>query len=123
MSGSVVSASGASSVGATSPDVDGSVAGAAMAGPPPEGSVRVDDSGAAVVVLGSSWSCTALVALMMTKSLLYKSNRSRYLHDQRKTYSVDFFLTALFTRKARRGVPAAGGRSDRPIGRFLPRQW
>jgi hypothetical protein len=41
-------------VGAGSPGADGSEAAAAGAGSAPEGSVQVDDSGAAVAVLGSS---------------------------------------------------------------------
>jgi hypothetical protein len=70
-------------MGAGSPGANGSEAGAAGAGSAPEGSVRVNDSGAAVAVSGSSWSCTALAALMMSKSLVYKSKRARYLCDQR----------------------------------------
>jgi hypothetical protein len=60
-------------------------------------------------VAGSSWSYTALAALVMSKSLSYKSKRAGYLCNQMQTYSLDFFLTAFFTRKARRGVSAAGG--------------
>jgi hypothetical protein len=60
---------------------DGSAAAAAGAGSTLEGSVRVDDSGATVVVSGFSWSCTTLAALMMSKSLLYKPTRARYLCD------------------------------------------
>jgi hypothetical protein len=96
-------------VGAASPGADASGAGAAVAGPAPEDSARVDDSGAEVVVARSSWSCTALAALMMSESLLYKSKKAEYLCDQMQTYNVDFFLTAFFTRKARRGVSVAGG--------------
>jgi hypothetical protein len=82
-SGSVASASGASSVGTGSPGADGSEAAAAGAGSAPEGLVRVDDSGAAVAAFGSSWSCTTLAALMMSKPLFYKPKRARYLCDQR----------------------------------------
>jgi hypothetical protein len=96
-------------MGADSPGADGSGAGAAVAGPAPDDSARVDDSGAEVVVASSSWSCTALAALMMSKSLLYKLKRAGYLCDQMQTYSLDFFLTSFFTRKARRGVSVAGG--------------
>jgi hypothetical protein len=108
-SGSVVSALGAGSVSADSPGADGLGAGAAVAGPALEDSARVDDSGAEVVVAGSSWSCTALAALMISKSLLYKLKRAGYLCDQMQTYSLDFFLTAFFTRKAHHGVSIAGG--------------
>jgi hypothetical protein len=66
-------------VGADPPGADGSGAGAAVAGPAPEASARVDDPGAEVVVSGSSWSCTALAALMMSRSLLYKSKIAGYL--------------------------------------------
>jgi hypothetical protein len=53
-SGSVASASGASSVGTGSPGTNGSEAAAAGAGSAPEGSARVDDSRAAVAASGSS---------------------------------------------------------------------
>jgi hypothetical protein len=36
-----------------------------------------------------------------------------------QTYSVDFFLTALFTRKAWRGVSVAGGEVS-PAGDVVP---
>jgi hypothetical protein len=109
-SGSVASASGAGSVGVDPPAADGSGAGAAVAGPTPEDSARVDDPGAEVVVSGFSWRFTALAALMKSSSLLYKSKRSEYLLcNQMQTYSVDFFLTAFFTRMARCRVSVAGG--------------
>jgi hypothetical protein len=61
-------------------------------------------------VAGFSWSYTALAALMMSSSLLYKLKRAEcLLCNQMQTYSVDFFLTAFFTRKARRGVLVVGG--------------
>jgi hypothetical protein len=46
---------------------------------------------------------------MMSKTLLSKWARAEFSSDRRKTYSVDFFLADFFTRKARRGVPVAGG--------------
>jgi hypothetical protein len=81
--GSEAAAAGASSVGTGSPGADGSEAAAAGAGSAPEGSVWVDDSGAAVAASGSSWSCTTLAALLMSKPLFYRPNRARYLCDQR----------------------------------------
>jgi hypothetical protein len=97
-------------VGVNPPGADGSGAGAAVASPALEDSARVDDPRAEVVVAGFSWSFTALAALMKSSSLLYKSKRAEcLLCNQMQTYSVDFFLTALFTRKARRGVSVAGG--------------
>jgi hypothetical protein len=36
-----------------------------------------------------------------------------------QSYSIDFFVTALFTRKARRGVPVAGGGVS-PAGGVVP---
>jgi hypothetical protein len=61
-------------------------------------------------VAGFSWSFTVLAALMKSSSLLYKSKRAEcLLCNQMQTYSVDFFLTAFFTLKARRGVFVAGG--------------
>jgi hypothetical protein len=53
-SGSVASASGASSVGTCSPGAEGSEAAAVGVSSTPEGSAPVDGSGAAVAVLGSS---------------------------------------------------------------------
>jgi hypothetical protein len=104
-----VSASGAGSVGVDPPGADGSGAGAAVAGPAPEDSAQVDDPGAEVVMAVSNWNCTALAALMISSSLLYKSKRAGYLLcNQMQTYSLDFFLTAFFTHKARRGVSVAG---------------
>jgi hypothetical protein len=110
MSGSVASALGAGSVGVDPPGADGSGDGAAVAGPVPDDSSRVDDPGAEVVVAGFSWSFTALAALMKSSLLLYKSKRAEcLLCNQMQTYSVDFFLTAFFTLKACRGVSVAGG--------------
>jgi hypothetical protein len=71
-SGSAASASGATSVGTGPPGAKGSEAVAAEAGSAPEGSARVDGSGAAAVVPGSSWSCTALAALMISTTLFSK---------------------------------------------------
>jgi hypothetical protein len=46
---------------------------------------------------------------MKSKSGNTQVERSKYLLcNQRQTYSVDFFLMALFTRKAYRGVSVAG---------------
>jgi hypothetical protein len=58
---------------------------------------------------GFSRSCTALAALMMSKTLLSKLARAEFSSDRRKNYSVDFFLADFFTCKARRGVPVASG--------------
>jgi hypothetical protein len=41
------------------------------------------------------------------------------LCNQRQTYSIDFFLMALFTRKACRGVSVAGGRVS-PANGLVP---
>jgi hypothetical protein len=47
---------------------------------------------------------------MKSKSDNTQVERSKYLLcNQRQTYSVDFFLMALFTHKACRGVSVAGG--------------
>jgi hypothetical protein len=47
---------------------------------------------------------------MKSKSLNIQVKKSEcLLCNQRQTYSVDFFLMALFTRKACRGVSIAGG--------------
>jgi hypothetical protein len=66
-------------MGVDPPGVDGSGAGAAVAGSAPEDSTRVIDPGAKVVVAGFSWSCTALATLMMSSSLLCKSKRAECL--------------------------------------------
>jgi hypothetical protein len=60
-------------------------------------------------VPGSSWSCTALAALVTSTILLSKWARAGSSSDRKKTYSVDFFLAAFFTRQARRGTPVADG--------------
>jgi hypothetical protein len=108
-SGSVASASGASSVGTGSPGADGSEAAAAGTGSALEGSARVAGSGAAVAAPGSIWSCTALAALMISKTLSSKWARARSSSGRRETHSVDFFLAVFFTRQARQGIPVAGG--------------
>jgi hypothetical protein len=96
-------------VGVDPPGADGSGVGVAVVGPAPEDSARVDDPGAEVVVAGFSWSFTALAALMKSSPLSYKSKRAEcLLCNQMQTYSVDFFLTAFFTCKARRRVSVAG---------------
>jgi hypothetical protein len=107
-------------VGVDPPEADGSGAGAAVAGPAPEDSARVDDPGVEVVMAGFSWSLTALAALMKSSPLSYKSKRAEcLLCNQMQTYSVDFFLMAFFTRKARRGVSVAGGGVS-PAGGVVP---
>jgi hypothetical protein len=58
-------------VGVDPPGADGSGVGAAVAGPAPEDSARVDDPGVEVVVAGFSWSFTALAALMKSSPLSY----------------------------------------------------
>jgi hypothetical protein len=58
-------------------------------------------------VPGSSWSCTTLVALVTSTTFLSKWARVGPSSDRKKTYSVDFFLAAFFTRQARRGTPVA----------------
>jgi hypothetical protein len=87
-------------VGTGPPSAEGSEAAAVGAGSAPEGPARVDDS---------SCSCTALAALMTSKTLLSKWARAGSSSDRRKTHSVDFFLAAFFTRQARRGMPAVDG--------------
>jgi hypothetical protein len=116
-SGSAGSASGATSVGTGPPGAEGSGAAAVEAGSVPEGSARVDGSGAAAAVPGSIWSCTALAALAISKTLLSKWARAKSSSDWRKTHSVDFFLAAFFTRQARRGTPGAGGEAWSVDGR------
>jgi hypothetical protein len=65
--------------------------------------------GGAAAVPGSSWSCTVLAALVTSTTLLSKWARAGSSSDRKKTYSVDFFLAAFFTRQARRGTPVADG--------------
>jgi hypothetical protein len=96
-------------MGAGPPGAEGSEVAAVGAGSALEGSARVAGSGAAVAAPGSIWSCTALAALMISKTLLSKWARARSSSDRRKTHRVDFFLAAFFTRQARRGIPIAGG--------------
>jgi hypothetical protein len=89
-SGSVGSASGAGSLGTDSPGADGS------GGWGSRGWLRLEWSGA----------CRPNKA----DSVSYKSKRAEYLLcNKMQTYSVDFFMTAFFTRIARRGVLVAGG--------------
>jgi hypothetical protein len=109
-SGSIASASGASSAGVDSLRANGSGAGAAAAGPAPEDPSWVKDPGAGVVEAGVSWRSVAVAALMKSMSVNTQVERSKcLLCNQRQTYSVDFFLMALLTRKACRGVPVVGG--------------
>jgi hypothetical protein len=107
-SGSAVSASGATSVGAGPPGAEGSEAAAVRAGSALEGSAQVAGSGATVAAPGSIWSCIALAALMISKTLLPKWARAGSSSDRRKTHSVDFFLAAFFTRQARLWGPRHG---------------
>jgi hypothetical protein len=109
-SGSVASTSGAGSAGVDPSGADGSGAGATVTGPAPEDSPSIEDPGAGVVEAGASWRSAALAALMKSKSVNTQVEKSEcLLCNQRQTYSVDFFLMALFTRKACRGVSVAGG--------------
>jgi hypothetical protein len=62
------------------------------------------------VAAGFGLSFTALVDLMKPSQLSYKSKRAKcLLCNKMQTYSVDFFMTAFFTRIAHRGVLVAGG--------------
>jgi hypothetical protein len=57
---------------------------------------------------------------MKPSQLSYKSKGAEcLLCNQMQTYSADFFMTAFFTRKARRGVPVAGGGVS-PAGGAVP---
>jgi hypothetical protein len=77
-------------LGADSPGANGSQAGVAVAG--------FDLRGA------------ALADLIKQIQLSYKSKRAEcLLCNNMQTYSVDFFMTAFFTRIARRGVLVADG--------------
>jgi hypothetical protein len=96
-------------VGTGPPGAEGSKAAVVEAGSASEGSARVDGSGAAAAVPGSTCSCTALAALMTSKTLLSKWARAGSSSDRGKTHSVDFFLAAFFTRQARQGMPVADG--------------
>jgi hypothetical protein len=119
-SGSVASASGAGSAGVNPSGADGSGAGAAVTGPALVDSSRVDDPGARVVEAGFSSRFTALAALMKSSPSSCKSKKAAcLLCYQMQTYSVDFFLTALFTRKACRDVSVAGGGVS-PAGGVVP---
>jgi hypothetical protein len=119
-SGSVASALGAGSAGVDPSGADGSGAGAAVTGPELVGSSWVDDPGVGVVEAGFSWRFTALAALMKSSLSSYKSSKAAcLLCNQVQTYSVDFFLTTLFTRKACRGVSVAGGGVS-PAGGVVP---
>jgi hypothetical protein len=101
---------GAGSAGVDPSGADGSGAGAAATGPTPEDPSWVEDPGARVVEASVSWRSAALAALMKLKSVNPQVERSKcLLCNQRQTYSVDFFLMALFTRKACRGVSVVGG--------------
>jgi hypothetical protein len=62
----------------------------------------------------------ALAALMKSSQSLYKLKKAEcLLCNQMQTYSVDFFLMALFTSKACRGVSVAGGGVS-PAGGVVP---
>jgi hypothetical protein len=75
------------------------------------GSSWAAGSGAGVVAVSFGLSFTALADLMKPSQLSYKSKRAEcLLYNKMQTYSVDFFMTAFFTRIARRGVLVAGGR-------------
>jgi hypothetical protein len=120
--GSVASASGAGSVGVDPSGADVSGAGTAVTSPVLVDSSPVNDPGAGVVVAGFSWRYTALAALMKSGLSSCKSNKAAcLLCNQMQTYSVDIFLTALFTRKACRGVSVAGGGGGvSPAGGVVP---
>jgi hypothetical protein len=63
------------------------------------------------VAAGFGLSFTALADLMKPSQLSYKLKRAEcLLCNKMQTYSVDFFITAFFTRIARRGVLVASGR-------------
>jgi hypothetical protein len=108
-SGSIASTSGASSAGVGPSGADGSRAGTATIGPVLLDSPWAADPGAGVVEAGFSWRSVALAALAKSKSVNIQVENSKHLLcNKRQTYSVDFFLMALFTRKACRGVSVAG---------------
>jgi hypothetical protein len=89
-SGSVASASGAASWGV--------------------GSSWAAGTGARVVAAGFGLSFTTLADLMKLSQLSYKSKRAEcLLCNKMQTYNIDFFMTAFFTRIARRGVLVADG--------------
>jgi hypothetical protein len=80
-----------------------------MTGPTLEDSSRVEDPGAGVVEADVSWRSVALAALPKLTSVNTQVERSKYsLCNQRQTYSIDFFLMALFIRTACCGVSVAG---------------
>jgi hypothetical protein len=105
-----VSASGAGSASVDSLGAEGSGAGVAVTGPAPADSSRVADPGTGVVEAGVSWRSAALAALTKLKPVSAQVERSKYLLcNQRQTYSIDFFLMALFIRTACHGISVAGG--------------
>jgi hypothetical protein len=119
-----MSTPGAGSAGVDPSGVDGSGAGVAVTGPALEDSSRVEDPGAGVVEAGVSWRSAALAALTKLKSVNTQVERSKYLlGNQRQTYSIVFFLMALFIRTACRGVSAVGGRVSPAKARSPPWQW
>jgi hypothetical protein len=80
-----------------------------VAGPALEDSSWVEDPRAGVAEAGVGWRFVALAALMKSKSDNTQVEQSKYLLcNQRQTYSVDFFLMALFTRKACLSVAGGG---------------
>jgi hypothetical protein len=88
----------------------GSVTSASAAGSWGVGSSWAAGSGAGVTAADFGLSFTALADLMKSSHLSYKSKRAEYLLcNKTQTYSIDFFMTAFFTRIARRGVLVAGG--------------
>jgi hypothetical protein len=96
-----VSVPEAGSAGADPSGADGLGAGTSVTGPALEDSSQVEDPGAGVVEAGVSWRSAALAALTKSKSVNTHVERSKYLLcNQRQTYSIDFFLMALFIRMA-----------------------
>jgi hypothetical protein len=69
---------------------------------------------------GVSWRFMALAALMKSSLSSYKSKTAACLLCNRvQTHSVDFFLTAFFTRTALCGVSVGGGGFS-PAGGAVP---
>jgi hypothetical protein len=88
-------------VGVDPSGAEASRADAAATGPALDDSSRVEDSGAGAVEVGVSWRSAALAALMKSKLVNTKAERSNHLQcTKRQTYSIDFFLMALFIHTA-----------------------
>jgi hypothetical protein len=69
-----------------------------------------DGTGAGVAVAGFDLRGVALADLIKQIQLSYKLKRAEcLLCNKMQTYSVDFFMTAFFTRIAHRGVLVADG--------------